>query len=170
MARRATSLGPKPSLFVFLFFSLFCCYFIFIWRVCLVFVFFLSFLSKERPVFPYTRAFLFFFECLPLLPLSLSWHPPFSMSLSLSLSCSFFSSFLLVFLFCFLLVPCFCLFLSLLCFFSLSALLLFDEKNNIKIFINYKVYVSSIRYFFWFRVLFSLLNFFFSHLRFFSWF
>ena len=95
MAQRATSLGPKPSLF-----------FVF----CLFFSF-LSLLLIENPFFP-KKAFLVIFQCLSLFCLSLFLPHPFSLYLSLSLSCSFLSSFLLVFLFCFLLVPCFCLFIS----------------------------------------------------------
>ena len=114
--KRATSLGTKPSLFVILF------------------VFFSPFFSFNRKTIfsPRKGHFSFIFECLPLFLLSLFWPPPFSIFLSLSLSSSFLSFFLPVFLFCFLfcflLLPCFCLFLS----FS-SSLLLFHEKNNIKI-------------------------------------
>ena len=105
MARRATSLGPKPSFFEFVsFFSFFS---------------FLSLLLIEKNCFPPRKGlFLFIFECLPLFLLSLFWPPPFSISLSLSLSSSFLLVFLLVF-YCFLLIPCFSLFLSfffLLCF------------------------------------------------------
>ena len=60
--------------------------------------------------------------------------PPFhslslSLSLSRSLSCNFLSSFLVFFLSCFLLLPCFCLFVSLHC-----SLVLCHESNNIKYF------------------------------------
>ena len=87
MAQRATSLGPKPSLFSFCFFVVF------------AFLFF-AFLI-EKPVFtPKKGAFLCIFLCLPLFLFSLFGPPPFSLSLSLSLSCSFLSSFLSVSHFC----------------------------------------------------------------------
>ena len=71
MARRATSLGPKPSLFVFLLF------------------FFVPLFFRKKAGFPLERTFLFIFDCLPLFLLSLFWPPPFSvlfLCLSLSLS------------------------------------------------------------------------------------
>ena len=129
MARRATSLGPKPSLFVFVLFFVF------------FFFLFLSFLCFNRkalfsPPPPKKRAFLVFF---------------FSVSLSFSLA--FFGLPLFHFLFLCLsvflfLLPSFLsfffaffLFLVFVSFFLfLSSLLLFHEKNNIKIF-NYKVFL-----------------------------
>ena len=88
-----------------------------------------------------------------------------SLSLSLSLSCSFFlSSFLSFFYFWFLVFVSFLLFY----FIFLSFLLLFHERNNIKI-LNCTVFVSSILSLFWLPVLFSLWNPFFSYL-FFFWF
>ena len=112
MARRATSLGPKPSLFVsvvlfLLFFEgfkgqvrwsegpphlalnppyvcSFVCFFVFLFP-------FLSLLSIEKKLFsthppPRKGDFLFIFECLPLFLLCLFWPPPLSVCLSLSLS------------------------------------------------------------------------------------
>ena len=99
MAQRATSLGPKPSLFIVFFFL------------------FLSLLSIEKRTCssPIKRAFFLIFECLPLFLLSLFLPPPFSLPLSLSLSCSFFLPSFLSFFVCFLLIP----FLSLSFFFFL---------------------------------------------------
>ena len=120
VARRATSLGPKPSLlfclFVFCLFLSFLCLNRKTMFVCL----FLSFLCLNRKTMfsPLQRAFLFLFECLPLFFLSLFWPPPFH-SLSLSLYLSFLSSFPPVFIFCFLMVSWFLslsFFLFLLCF------------------------------------------------------
>ena len=90
MAQRATSLGPKPSLFIFI-----------------VFFFsslpFLSLFFNRKTLFsPLKKAILFICLCFPLLLFSLCLGLPlFSLSLSLSLSCSFFSCFLPVFHFCF---------------------------------------------------------------------
>ena len=69
MARRATSLGPKPSLFIFCSFpsSAFC---------------------RKARFFPLKRAFFVIFQCLPLFLLSLFLPHPFSLSLSMSLSLS----------------------------------------------------------------------------------
>ena len=141
MAQRATSLGPKPSLFFC--FCFFCCFlFVFFggfkgqvrWPKgpphlalnppYLFFLFFgfwffsllcfLCLLIDKKPVFPPRKGhFLFIFNVSPSFSLNLFWPPPFSVSLSLSLCCSFLFTFLLVFLFCFLFVSCFCLFLSL---------------------------------------------------------
>ena len=90
MAQRATSLGPKPSLFINCCFC-FCCFCSFP---------FFAFEWQKNPVFPLKWAFLFIF-CVSLsLSLNLFWPSPFSVSLSLSLSCScYFLSFFLVFLF-----------------------------------------------------------------------
>ena len=76
MARRATSLGPKPSLFVFV--VLFCLNFFCVW------------LCTEKGIFCLFSVFLF------LSPLAVFGPPSFSVSLSLSLS------FLLFFLYSFL--------------------------------------------------------------------
>ena len=107
MARRATSLGPKPSLFSFCFFGF------------LVFFFaFLSlFLIDKKPVFPPRKGhFLSIFNVSLSFSLNLFWPAPFSVSLSLSLSFSSLSFFLLVFLFAFFL---FLVFVSFSCFFLL---------------------------------------------------
>ena len=82
--------------------------------------------------------FLFLFLCL-------------SLSLSLSCFCLFF--FLLVFFFCFLFVSCFRL-----VFLFLSSLLLFSEKNNMKILNYYLFFHQYFLFFFWFPVLFFLSN------------
>ena len=78
MAQRATSLGPKPSLFII---------FLFFW---FVFVAFLSLLcTTKKPCFPPRKGhFWFIFECLPLFLLRFFWPPPFSIFLSLSISSS----------------------------------------------------------------------------------
>ena len=92
MARRATSLGPKPSLFIIF------CFFCFV----LLFSFLsLLFNTQKTLVFPWKRTYFVYFECLPLFLLILFWPPPFSIYLSLSLSCSCPFFFLLVFLFAF---------------------------------------------------------------------
>ena len=91
MAQRATSLGPKPSLFSFSFL-------LFLFFPCLPF--FVSF-NKNNLCFPPKKGhFWFLFECLPLFLFSLLGPPPFSISLSLSLSCSSLSFFLSVSHFC----------------------------------------------------------------------
>ena len=149
MARRATSLGPKPSLFVF-----FVCFFF--W--------FLSLFLIEKPCFPPKKAFfVFLFQCFPFFLPSLFWPPPFSLSLSQSLC---FSSFFLSFFSFFFVFFLFLVFV----FVFLSSLLLFHEKNNIKIF-NYKgfvhqsflIFVGFLSYFFF---QFSLSLFFFSDVKF----
>ena len=157
MAQRATSLGPKPSLFYcFCFFVVFFVsfggfkgqvrwpkgpphlvlnppYFLFVFFGFLFFsllCFLCFFLLDKKPVFPPRKGhFLFIFNVSLSFSLNLFWPPPFSVSLSLSLSFSCLSFFLLVFLLCFLFVSCFCLF-----FIFLSSLLLFHEKNNMNIF------------------------------------
>ena len=102
MAQRATSLGPKPSLFSFFFgfcfFSLLC---------------FLCFLIDKNPVFPLEKGiFCLFSMFLFLSPLTFFGLPLFLfLFLCLSVVLFFFPSFL-VFLFCFIFVSCFCLFLS----------------------------------------------------------
>ena len=129
MARKATSLGPKPSLFVFVVFVLFFVLFF----VCFLFCFLFMVFLYNKPGFPPGKGiFCLFSVFLFLSPLAFFGLPSFSVSLSLflflCLSLFFISFFLLVFPFYFLLVPCFCLFLSL-----LSSLLFFHERNNIKI-------------------------------------
>ena len=139
MARRATSLGPKPSLFIISLFGGFCL------------------LNTKNLFFP---AFLCIFESLLLFLLSLFWPPHFSISLLLlSLVLFFFSSFLSFF-------SAFFWFLVFLYFFSfLSSLLLFHQRNFIK---TFNCIVVSHLYFLicWFHVLFLLSNPFFISLRF----
>ena len=115
MARRATSLGPKPSLFVLVF---------------LGFFWFFGFLYK-KPCFPHRKGhFLFIFSVSLSFSLSLFLTSLFfCFSFPVSLFSSFLSLFLLVFVFCFLLVPCLGLFLYSSFFFGF-----FHERNNIKIF------------------------------------
>ena len=139
VARRATSLGPKPSFFYYIF---------------VLFVFFFSFLSllviDKKPCFPPRKGhFSLFLECLPL----------FLRCFSLVLF--FLSSFPSLF-FAFFLFPWFCLFLSFF-FLFLSSLLLYHERNNIKI-LNCKVF-SSILSFFGFAVLFFSYLFFFPDFK-----
>ena len=129
MARRATSLGPKPSLFFFCF-VLFCFllylffHFVFLGGLkgphlalnppifvflCglffLLFMFpFLSLLPRDKKnLFSRRKGhFLFVFDCLPLFSLSLFWPPPFfNFSFSVSLFFSFFLPSCLSFLFSF---------------------------------------------------------------------
>ena len=115
MARRATSLGPKPSLFCLVF----SCFFFFVLFFC--------FFPLEKGIF---RLFLSVSLCFSLAFFGL---PLFQcLFLCLSLVLVFLSSFL-----SFLLLSFVSLFLSLFCCFCLSSLLLFHERNNIKIF-NYK--------------------------------
>ena len=124
MAQRATSLGPKPSLFIIF------CFFCFSFP-------FLAFWCKKKLAFHlekgifclYLRvspSFSLAFFGLPLFQLSVFFFF-LSLSLSLSLVLVLFSSFL-SFYFAFF---CFLVFVS--CFPFLSSLLLFHERNNIKI-------------------------------------
>ena len=112
-----------------------------------VFVPFLSLLcTAKKPCFPPRKGhFWFIFECLPLFLLTFFWPPPLSMFLSLSVSssCPFFLSFLSFFFAFF----CFLVFVSFFPF--LSSLLLFHEKNNIKLF-NSKVFLHQSFLFFGF--------------------
>ena len=111
MARRATSLGPKRSLFVLV-----------------VFWFVFCFLKQKKLVFlPEKGISCLFSVFLFLFPLAFFGIPLF-LFLFLCLSVFFFVFFLFVFPFCVLLVPCFCLF----CFFFFIAFF-FHERNNIKI-------------------------------------
>ena len=149
MAQRATSLGTKPSLFVFVLFFCFVFCFLVVWY-------------KKNLVFPPRKGhFLFIFSVCLSFSLSLFWPPPFSVSLSLSLSfLLFFLSSFLSFLFAFF---WFLVFVSF--FLSLSSLLFFHERNNIKI-LNCKVclhqYVLCFGFpvFFLFQVPFSYLCYF----------
>ena len=120
MAQRATSLGPKPSLFIFVVFVV-----LFFW-----FLFFWLFNTEKKPCFPPEQGiFCLFSVFLFLSPLALLGLPLFLfLFLCLSFS-SFLSFFLLVFVFAFLWFLVFVPFL----FLSLSSLLFFHERNNIKI-------------------------------------
>ena len=147
MARRATSLGPKPSLFYF-----FC-------------FFFFSFLSllliDKKPCFPPRKGHFCLFLSVSLsFSLAFFGLPLFQfLFLCLSLVLFFLFSFLSFFF-------AFFLFLVFLSFFPfLSSLLLFHERNNIKT-LNCNFF-SSIFFFFWFPVLFFLSNPFFLSLLFF---
>ena len=104
MARRATSLGPKPSLFSFcFFFFLFLFFFFFFFFLCL----FLLCFKLKNPVFPPKKGNFCLFICVSLsFSLALFGPPPLSpFSFFVSLFFSFF--FLPSFHFCF----CFLLFL-----------------------------------------------------------
>ena len=139
MAQRATSLGTKPSLFVFVLFFVFC--FLFCFFGCL---------TQKNLVFPPRKGhFLFIFSVCLSFSLSLFWPPSFSVSLSLSLSfLLFFLSSFLSFLFAFF---WFLVFVSF--FLSLSSLLFFHERNNIKI-LNCKFCLHQYVLFFGFPVFF----------------
>ena len=154
MAQRATSLGPKPSVFVFVAF-LFCFLF-------LVFCFFWLFNTKKKPCFPLEKGiFLFIFSVSLSFSLSFFWPPSFCVSLSLSLF--FLLFFLSSFLSLFFAVFWFLVFVSF--FLFLSSLLFFHERNNIKKF-NCKFFSSSrfsfflVSYLFFFQVPFSYLCYF----------
>ena len=171
MAQRATSLGPKPSLFFFCF--LFFFFFLFggfkgqvrwpegpphlalnpPYLFLLLFRFFLLFFwlsnTKKTCFSPRKGHFLFIFSVSLSFSLSLFWPPYFCVSLSLSLFFLFFSSFLSLFLLSF-----GSLFLSL-SFLFLSFLLFFHERNNIKR-INCKFFVHQ-----FFISFFGFLSFFF---------
>ena len=166
MARRATSLGPKPSLFVFLFLFCFCFVFVlFLFCFCFFLLPFLSlFLIEKNLFFPLKRAFFGLFSVFPFLsPLTFFGLPFFTFSFSVSLFCSCLSFFLLVFLFW---LSFSFLFLSL--FFVLSSVLLFLEKNNMKI-LNWNFFSSSKCSLFWVSCLvFSLKSLFLIFV--FSWF
>ena len=115
-------------------------FFLFVFFFFLFFLLpFLSLFLIEKPVLPLKRAiFWFIFSVSLSFSLNLFWPPPFSLSLSLSLCFAlvFLSSFL-SFFFGFLFLSCFCLF-----FFVLSSVLLFLEKNNMKI-LNWNFFSSS---------------------------
>ena len=122
MAQRATSLGPKPSLFIFV-----------VWFFLVLF--FWLFNTEKNPCFsPRKGHFLFIFSVSLSFSLSPFGPPSFSVSLSLSLFflLFFLSSFLSLFLLSF-----GSLFLSLSFFLSLSSWLFFHERNNMKI-LNWK--------------------------------
>ena len=112
----ATSLGPKPSLFIY-----FCFFLVFL------FVPFLSMLLIENPFFPPKKSIFCYFLCFSFsIPQPFLTSPFFCFSFSVSL---LLLSFFLPSCLSFLLSFCF-LFLSL--FHFLSSLLLFSEKNNMK--------------------------------------
>ena len=114
--------------------SLSCFFWFFLGFLVFCFGSFPFFVFNRKTLFsPQKGHFLFIFHCLPFFLHSLFWPPPFSLFLSLSLSFSFFLPSFLSFFFAFF---CFLAFVSF--FLLVSSLLLFHEKNNIKIF-NYKV-------------------------------
>ena len=115
MAQRATSLGPKPSLFIFLFFFSFLC------------LFFICFLIGN-PVFPPKKGNFRLFICVSLLFLfSLVLASPFFFPFSFFVSLLLFSFFLpscffhLSFWFFLFLVVWFASWFKMLCCFSFSA-------------------------------------------------
>ena len=124
MARRATSLGPKPSFFVFLFVFL------------LLFVFFLvPFLSLpliEKPCFPSKKGIFGLFSVFLFLPpLTFFGLPLFCFSFSVSLLHLVFLSSFLSFFFGFLFVSCFCLFFH--CSFFFAFVSSIEQHENIKL-------------------------------------
>ena len=123
------ALNPPYLFFLFVFFFLFSFFLL---------PFLSLFLIEKKPVFPPKKGFFWFLFTVSLsFSLNLFWPPPFSLSLSLSLCFAlvFLSSFL-SFFFGFLCLSCFCLF------FVLSSVLLFLEKNNMKI-LNWNSFSSS---------------------------
>ena len=180
MAQRATSLGPKPSYLLFCFFF---CFFSFCFVFCfggfkgqvrwpkgpphlalnppyllffvffglLLFLSFFCFVIQKNLVLPLEKGIFCLFLSVSLcFSLAFLGLPLFSISLSLSLSssCPCFLSFLSFFFafFCFLVLSLFFPFLS--------SLLLFHEKNNMRIF-HYKVFLHQ--YFLFFGFLSSFL-------------
>ena len=153
MAWRATSLGPKPSLCLFL---------------CFVYFFIISF-----PFFAFNKN-LFFPPRKGLFCLLLSVPPCFSLAaffglpffqflflcLSLSLSCPFLSFFLLVFLFA---LFWFLVFVSFLVFFVFFAFVSWKEQHQK---IQFLIVFHQSFLIFWFPVLFSHWNPFFLSLLF----
>ena len=121
--------GPKLSLFVLFFGG---CLFSLSLLSCFVF-------CKKTSSSPKRASFAFFFGVSLCFSLAFVSIPFLTLSFSVSLSCYFFVFFLPCFFFiiCFLLVICFRLCVFLPCF-----LVLFHEKNNIKI-LNYKVVVIN---------------------------
>ena len=127
MAQRATSLGPKPSLFLFLFLFFVLCFvflfffggfkgqvrwpkgpphlalnppYLFLLFFCFVFFWFCFWLfNTETPLFFPPEKGIFYFQCFSLSPLALFGPPSFSVSLSQSLFflLFFLSSFLSLF-------------------------------------------------------------------------
>ena len=123
------------------------CLFTFLFSFFCSFPFFVF--NRKKTCFPPKKGiFLFIFSVSLSFSLNLFWPPPFSLSLSLSLCFAlvFLSSFLsFFFVFLFWLSFSF-LFLSL--FFVLSSVLLFLEKNNMKI-LNWNFFCSSKCSLFW---------------------
>ena len=161
MAQRATSLGPKPlliSFFVFVFCSLFCFFCFFVLFFFFWFCFFGCLIQKKPLFFPKKWAFFVYFQCFSFFSLSPFGPPSFSVSLSLYLFflLFFLSSFLSLFLLSF-----GSLFFSLSFFLSLSSLLFFHERNNIKI-LNCKFFFLKSFLFFKFPAFFVSSSFFLS--------
>ena len=141
MAQRTTSLGPKPSKNI-----CFCCFFVLSFWGGFVFWLF----NTKKTLFPPRKGhFLFIFSVSLSFSLSLFWASLFfCFSFSVSLFSSFLSFFLLVFVFAFFWFVVFGSF-----FLSLSSLLFFHERNNIKI-LNCKFFFLKSFLFFWFPVFF----------------
>ena len=148
MAQRATSLGPKPSLFVLVVF-LFCFFFGFCFFGCLI--------QEKTLFFPRKGHFLFIFSVF--LSFSLSHFGPPSFSVSLSLSLFFLLFFLSSFLSLFFAFFWFLVWVSF--FIFLSSLVFFHERHNINI-LNCKFFFSEIISFFCFLPFFVSSSFFLS--------
>ena len=123
VAQRATSLGPKPSLFFLVSFVLFsfclCCCFL------------------KKNLFPLKNSyFLFIFQCLPLFLPSFFTSPLFTLCFSF---CLLFLSFFLPSL-CYSFLPFFASLIFSLCFFGLFLCF----KNNIKILNQNVLFISSV--------------------------
>ena len=128
MARRATSLGPKPSLFVLAVFVFFFVYFSFClggFLLLSIFGLFPWWFLEEQCFPPKKMGNFCLFSSVSLCLCLAFFPPPFSLSLSLSLSCYFLSFFLPSFLCCCILLPCFCLF-----FISLVSLFYFLKRTT----------------------------------------
>ena len=107
-------LAPNPP-YLFVSFSFFFVEGLF----CFLFIFAFLFCFLEKILFPLKRTFLLTFQCLRLLLPSFLFQFPFWLCLSLSLFCSLIYFFLPGLLSSLLsLLPCFCLFVSLPCFFA----------------------------------------------------
>ena len=139
MARRATSLGPKPSLFVF-------CFFFFFWflsSLCLQY-------TKKTLVFPKKGIFCIFLVFLFLCPLAFFGLPLFQfLFLCFSVVLFFLRSFLSLFFAFFLsliFVSFFLFFLLCFCFMKRTT-----SKYSITTLFSLKYFL-----FFWFPVFFSL--------------
>ena len=174
MARRATSLGPKPSFFcfVFVFFGGFKGQvrwpkgpphlalnppYLFLFVVFLFCLFFWLFSTKKPCFSPRKGHFLFIFSVSLSFSLSLVWPPSFCVSLSLSLFylLFFLSSFLSLFLLSF-----GSLFLSLFFFFFLLCFSFMKgttAKNQLQVFSSSIFYICWVSCLFFFQVPFSYL-------------